>query len=252
MLTPSPSPSPASASRDRFAAWPRQVQLATMALAGFFVAILLTRGQSYWSTTTRPLQLDNDLPLRFQLDLNEADRATLLQIPGVGEKMADRIITFREANGPFHSLQQLLEIQGIGSATLERLRPWVEVKGEVQPTKASATKKQALIVRVDGPAKPPVSAPANNAPAKSGNLAGPIDINTASLEELQKLPKVGLKRAQQIIDARSKGPFRTLDDLRRIPGFGAKTLESLRPWIMLDKAEQPQTQASSGNAGSGR
>ncbi len=217
-----------------------------MALAGFFAAILLTRGQSYWSNTTRPLQLDSDVPLRFQIDLNEADRATLLQIPGVGDKMAERIISYREAHGPFHSLQQLLEIQGIGSATLERLRPWIEVKGEfsAQPAKVSATKKQPLVVRVDGPAKPSATAPANNVPAKSDGLSGPININTATLDELQKLPKVGLKRAQQIIDARSKSPFQSLDDLRRVPGIGAKTLESLRPWIMLDKAEQPQTQAS--------
>ena len=74
-----------------------------MALAGFFVAVLLTRGQSYWSTTTRPLQLDSDLPLRFQIDLNEADRATLLQIPGVGTDN-DRIVSYRDAHGPF-SLQ---------------------------------------------------------------------------------------------------------------------------------------------------
>ncbi len=255
MVLPSPNSSPAPAKPDRFSAWPRPIQYASLMLSGFFLAILLLRGQAFFSNTTRPLEVDSDLPLRFRIDLNEADRATLLQVPGVGEKMAGRIIDYREANGPFQNLQQLLQVQGIGSATLERLRPWIDVKSlsPARPIQASSVKKQPLVPRVDGTPKPDSKPGASTAgaAAKTDSLSGPIAINTATLEQLQKLPRVGLKRAQQIIDERTKSPFRSIEDLRRIPGIGAKTLETLRPWIMLDKAEQRDAQVNSGNARSG-
>ena len=244
----------APAKPDRFAAWPRSVQLATVSLASIFLTILLVKGQAHWTTSSRPLELDNDLSLQFRIDLNEADRATLLQVPGIGEAMAERILSFRQANGPFRNMQQLLEIHGIGSSTLERLRPWVEVKGgsTVAATRVSSVKKQP-VVRVDGSPKQDALAVAkpSTAPAKTDSLTGPIPINTASLEELQKLPRVGLKRAQQIIDERTKSPFRSIDDLRRVSGIGAKTLETLRPWIMLDVPEHKASPANSGNARSG-
>jgi competence ComEA-like helix-hairpin-helix protein len=255
MVLPSPNPVPDFAKPDRFAAWSRPVQTATVALAGFFLAILMMRGASFLPTSTRPLEIDTDLSPQFRLDLNAADRPTLLQVPGVGEKMADRIISFREANGPFQNLQQLLQVQGIGSATLERWRPWIEVRTPSPgiPIQVSTSKKQSFIPRVDGSVNSgsKIATKVSGTPAKTDSLSGPIPINTASLEELQKLPRVGLKRAQQIIDERTKSPFRDIEDLKRVPGIGVKTLESLRPWIMLDKVEQKDTKTNPAPARSG-
>ena len=52
--------------------------------------------------------------------------------------------------------------------------------------------------------------------------------------ELQRLPNVGPVLAQRIILARSERPFRSLEDLRRVPGIGPKTLEKLRPFVTFD------------------
>jgi competence ComEA-like helix-hairpin-helix protein len=248
MVLPSSNPSPAPQKPERFSAWPRPVQYASLMLSGFFLALLLMRGQVFFANATRPLEVEADLGLQFRIDLNEADRPTLLQVPGVGEKMADRILSYRETNGPFQNLQQLLQIQGFGSATLERLRPWIEVRSPspARPVQVSVAKKQSLIPRVGAPAK--AGPKAGGTSGKSDTLTGPIAINSATLEELQTLPRVGLKRAQQIVDERTKSPFRSIEDLRRIPGIGAKTLETLRPWIMLDKVEHSDIQVNSGNA----
>lgn len=58
-----------------------------------------------------------------RLDLNKADAATLQKaLNGIGKAKADAIVAYREANGPFTSVDELLEIKGIGNALLERSR----------------------------------------------------------------------------------------------------------------------------------
>ena len=61
------------------------------------------------------------------IDLNRADAATLESLPGIGPVLAERIITWRDANGPFPNVDVLGEVSGIGPALMERLRPLVRV-----------------------------------------------------------------------------------------------------------------------------
>lgn len=68
----------------------------------------------------------------------------------------------------------------------------------------------------------------------------PVNINTAGIDELATLPRIGAKRAQDIIDYRAKnGGFKTVDELKNIKGIGVKTLENLRPLVVLDDEEIP-------------
>ena len=58
-----------------------------------------------------------------RLDLNNADALTLQkELNGIGKAKAEAIVAYREANGPFASVDELLEITGIGNALLERNR----------------------------------------------------------------------------------------------------------------------------------
>lgn len=52
------------------------------------------------------------------INLNTADAATLDELPGIGPALSERIITYREANGPFGSLEELAGVSGIGPVTL--------------------------------------------------------------------------------------------------------------------------------------
>ncbi|UFU01762.1 helix-hairpin-helix domain-containing protein [Ruania suaedae] len=61
-------------------------------------------------------------PASSTIDVNTADAATLEQLPGIGPALAAEIIGWREQNGPFATVEDLLQVSGIGPATLERLR----------------------------------------------------------------------------------------------------------------------------------
>ncbi|HRP94971.1 MAG TPA: helix-hairpin-helix domain-containing protein [Rhodocyclaceae bacterium] len=56
------------------------------------------------------------------VDINTADAATLEQVKGIGPAKANAIIEFREANGPFASVDELVRVPGIGEKTLQQLR----------------------------------------------------------------------------------------------------------------------------------
>ena len=61
------------------------------------------------------------------VDLNTADQAALEELPGIGPALAERIVAWREDNGRFRTVDDLLAVPGIGEKVLEGLRDGVRV-----------------------------------------------------------------------------------------------------------------------------
>ena len=61
------------------------------------------------------------------INVNTASATELEALPGVGEVIAQAIVDYRTENGPFASVDQLLDVSGIGEATLEDIRELVTV-----------------------------------------------------------------------------------------------------------------------------
>lgn len=73
---------------------------------------------------------------------------------------------------------------------------------------------------------------AQQAGAKGGEQK--ININTASLDELQKLPRVGPQVAQRIIDFRKEhGNFKKIEEIMKVRGIGEKTFNQLKDLIVV-------------------
>lgn len=114
--------------------------------------------------------------------------------------------------------------------------PVVEVTVEVTVTAETTTTvtEYVTIEPSDEPSAesseaPPVNSPSSKEPAPAPKT-GPVNINTADLTELQRLPGVGPAIARRILDDRAaNGLYRSVDDLMRVRGIGEKTLEKIKP-----------------------
>jgi competence protein ComEA len=179
------------------------------------------------------------LTLGLPLNLNTATAQDLDALPGVGPALAQRLIDYRTSHGPFKKIDDLLAVPGFGPQNLAKLKPYLVL---------AATEAEAPPVR-EAAAAP--GNPGTGAPLKSGAAAGsppgsqrgsgpkqppakPLNPNLASQQELETLPGIGPVLAGRIIDYRFKhGPFKKIDDLKKVSGIGPKKLEKIRPYIVM-------------------
>jgi competence protein ComEA len=159
----------------------------------------------------------------YRIDLNAAGENELAQVPNVGPKTAAAIVKHRQENGPFRSVEELTRVKGIGAKTLEKVGPFFAVSaGAALKTEPDELKRK--------PAEPHHPA-TGRGKLKPGDP--PVDVNAASLEELQRIPRIGPVMAAKIVAARAEKPFASVDDLRRVNGIGAKTLDAIRPYVTV-------------------
>ena len=77
------------------------------------------------------------------VNINTADVTQLSMLPRVGAKAAERVIAYREQNGPFKKTTDLMQVKGFGDKTFELVSPYIAVDG-----------KTTLKAKVAGPKKP--------------------------------------------------------------------------------------------------
>ena len=95
----------------------------------YFRSVLMDTGGSY---TVRggafsSENVGGETPLNWQVDINNATEAELRQLPGVGEVLAERIVRYREENGPFAAAEDLLQVEGIGESKLEEMKDMIVI-----------------------------------------------------------------------------------------------------------------------------
>ena len=95
--------------------------LLTLALIGMGVNFLTKR----YSTVKTLVCLAPDIG---KADINKADRNTLMDLPGIGEKLAQRIIEYRQQQGGFKDIEELKNIKGVSDYKYEKLKELLLVK----------------------------------------------------------------------------------------------------------------------------
>ena len=213
-------------------------------------AVLLLAGAARWAYETRrgeplfspdsvgvlPWLLDESREARAReerrrtplardetLDPNRAPELELDRLPGVGPSVARAIVAERESGGFFATADELERVRGIGPATLERIRPHLDL---------SRAPPALAVERLTGGR----GAAAPGGPGATGaSRARPpplVDVNRATSRELETLPGIGPALAGRIVASREEeGPFRRVEDLERVRGIGPATVERLRPLV---------------------
>jgi competence protein ComEA len=127
-------------------------------------------------------------------DLNEADTSELKKVYGIGEKLALRIIKYRDVLGGYVSMNQLGEIYKLDTAVVKRIKQKFFVEENFVPSK--------------------------------------LDINTAERQELAAHPYISDKVADAIVTYRfHHGRFEKLEDLRRIPMIDSVIFLRTEPYL---------------------
>lgn len=130
------------------------------------------------------------------LDINTADTSALIALPGIGSKLASRIIHFREKLGGFYSLDQLSEVYGLADSILQRIRPGLKISTE--------------------------------------NI-GTININVASANELKQHPYFRQNIGNAVVEYRLQhGVYTSKEDLLKIDIVTPDVFEKIAPYVSFN------------------
>ncbi|MBI3836370.1 MAG: helix-hairpin-helix domain-containing protein [Planctomycetia bacterium] len=146
-------------------------------------------------------------PAAAKIDLNRATSDQLQKLPGISKAWARRII----ANRPYHSVAALKKA-GLRQPAIAQLGPLVTVTIYKPSPQAAAKQASPVVPRL----------PDRLIPAK-------VDLNSASLQQLQNLPGVEPGMAAHILAGR---PYMNMDDLAR-DGIPLNTIERIQPLVTL-------------------
>lgn len=86
-------------------------------------------------------------------------------------------------------------------------------------------------------------APRRNAPATKASASGPLNLNTATVAQLESLPGIGKSVAERILEYREKvGSFKKVEDLMNVRGIGEKSFLKLKPLVTVGAAKSGQAE----------
>jgi competence protein ComEA len=120
----------------------------------------------------------------------------------------------------------------VASLTLAFAEPSPRTSARIDATRRALSHTPVKALRL-------ASAPRHRTPSKASHaskakLEGVLNLNTASAGELTRLPGIGVTKASRIVQYRKKhGSFKRVVDLRRVKGFGRKTVNKLKPYLVV-------------------
>ena len=129
------------------------------------------------------------------IDVNTADTTAFISLPGIGNKLAARIVTFREKLGGFYSIEQIGETYGLSDTTFQKIKQWL---------------------KLDDPS------------------VKKININTATVDEMKAHPYIKFSIANPIVAYRNEhGSFSSLEDIKKVMAVTDEVYKKIAPYLTL-------------------
>ena len=185
-------------------------------------------GQASQETRTAP---ESTTPaaetVTFPLELNAASAAELEQLPHIGAVLAERITAYRDQIGGFSNREQLLEVEGIGEATLYEIYDLLYLENETFP---EPVPEPAAAPQPAEPAPPATEPPAAAAPA----VTFPLDLNRATAAELEQIPEMQPELAEKIVAFRQQiQAFSSVYELLYVDGMTEAYFVQFREYVQI-------------------
>lgn len=130
------------------------------------------------------------------IDINTADTTAFIALPGIGSKLAARIVNFREKLGGFYSIEQVGETYGVPDSTFQKIRQYLKLEN-------TSVKK--------------------------------ININTASVAELKAHPYISYSIANPLVAYRNQhGFFSKVEDIKKVFVITEEVYEKISPYMSVE------------------
>lgn len=127
------------------------------------------------------------------IDINSADTSAYISLPGIGSKLAARIVNFRDKLGGFYSIDQVRETFGLPDSTFQKIKQYLKLEN-------TSIRK--------------------------------MNINTATVDELKAHPYIKWNLANPIIAYRNKhGPFLKVEELKKVMAVTVEVYNKIAPYI---------------------
>jgi comEA protein len=136
---------PAAACRGRAGSRPRNTSTEGERKMKKSPAILLSLLALVMALVVTPTYADQDKPAKTNssellVDINAADIDRLTELPGIGPKVAARIVAYRKDNGPFQKIEEIMNVRGIGEKTFVKLQKHLTVGDKSKKTSSAKNK----------------------------------------------------------------------------------------------------------------
>lgn len=129
------------------------------------------------------------------IDINTADTAAFISLPGIGSKLAARIVSFREKLGGFYTIEQIGETYGVPDSTFQKIKPYLKLEN-------TTIRK--------------------------------VNINSATIDELKAHPYIKFSIANPIVNYRNEhGSFTKLEDLKKVMVVTDEIYNKIIPYLSM-------------------
>jgi len=129
------------------------------------------------------------------IDINTADTAAFISLPGIGSKLAARIVNFREKLGGFYSIAQVGETYGLPDSSFQKIRQYLKLEN--------------MSIRK-------------------------VNINTATIDELKTHPYIKWSLANPIVAYRNEhGPFSKVEDIKKVMAVTDEIYNKVAPYLTV-------------------
>jgi DNA uptake protein ComE-like DNA-binding protein len=129
------------------------------------------------------------------LDINNSDSTAWIALPGIGSKLSQRIINFRDKLGGFYSVNQVGETFGLTDTAFQKIKPFLQLSGDVKK----------------------------------------ISINTATIEELKMHPYIRYQLGNALVQYRTQhGMYKAIADIKKIMIVSEEVYNKLSPYLSVE------------------